>query len=47
MLSETRIADTGSFDEIIGVMNADFSGQVNHQESNKNQVLVLPSEETL
>ena len=46
-LSETRLADTGSFDEIVGVMDTDFSGQVNHQESNKDQVLVLPSEQTL
>ena len=42
-----RLADTRSFDKIIGVMDTDFSGQVNHQESKENQVLVLPSEETL
>ena len=46
-LSETRLSDTGSFDEIIGVMDTDFSGQVKHQESNENQVSVLPSEKTL
>ena len=46
-LSETRLADTGSFDKIFGVSDTDFSGQVNHQESNENQVLVLPLEKTL